>query len=99
MIGRRLCSSLNSLITYGEATVTMAIDVMARTGRAVADDAPDHDLVELANETARVAASVDDRTIRIRLQEIAAELQQLPHSDRILEISYREPVGILFISH
>ena len=47
----------------------------------VVDDILDRDLMELADETARVAASVDDRTIRIRLQEIATELHEWPRSD------------------
>ena len=42
-----------------------------------ADNDGDNDLLELANETDRVAASIDDFSTRTRLHEIARDLRQL----------------------
>lgn len=37
----------------------------------------DHQLLELAEETERVATSIDDTVIRMRLREIAGDLREL----------------------
>ena len=37
----------------------------------------DHDLLELADETDRVAGSLDDFAMRTRLHEMAGELREL----------------------
>jgi hypothetical protein len=43
----------------------------------LADDVADRDLLDLADETGRMAESVGEPAIRTRLQEMAAELQRM----------------------